>query len=164
MDAFFNVHFSNPPSFEFSSQVGLSKNGDIVILPAYANKGNSSSTSSLHHRRGGHHHLPSSRDEWFWIKSIQFAPDCHVQNARICRWQSDAVILQATKQIPAGDELFLWFGEDVLVNDLGIPPYLNPQNIRGMPGFFETRTDSQIPNRFQTSGVGSWEGVINRTC
>ena len=67
----------------------------------------------------------------FWPKLIPIAPDCHAQNVRICRWQGNTVVLQATRTILTGQPLFLWFGEDLLINDLGIPPYLSPSNIRG---------------------------------
>ncbi|CAG7836061.1 unnamed protein product [Allacma fusca] len=87
-------------------QVGIWQNGEICPLIA---------TTSL----------------IFWPKLISIAPDCHSQNVRVCRWQGNTVVLQSTRLIMTGQQLFLWFGEDLLINDLGIPPYLNPSNIRG---------------------------------
>jgi len=41
------------------------------------------------------------------------------------------VVLQAIKDIHEGQELLMWFGEDLLVDEMEIPPYLSPTNIRG---------------------------------
>ena len=68
----------------------------------------------------------------FWPKLVPIAPDCHAQNVRICKWHGNTVVLQATRMILTGQPLYLWFGEDLLINDFGIPPYLSPSNIRGM--------------------------------
>jgi len=67
----------------------------------------------------------------FWPRLIKLASDCHVQNAKLSRFSSNEIILQATKDILAGQELLVWFGDDILADDTGIPPYLSPFNIRG---------------------------------
>ncbi len=68
----------------------------------------------------------------FWPKLIDIASDCHEQNIKLRKWNSkDTFILQATRDIPAGQKLQLWFSEDLMISDLGIPPYLSPYNIKG---------------------------------
>jgi hypothetical protein len=67
----------------------------------------------------------------FWPRIIRVAADCHEQNVCLSRLSSSEVILQATKDIQIGQELLVWFGEDILSDEMGIPPYLSPFNIRG---------------------------------
>lgn len=76
---------------------------------------------------------PISQTSLFWPKLIDIASDCHEQNIKLRKWNSkDTFILQATRDISAGQKLQLWFSEDLMISDLGIPPYLSPYNIKGM--------------------------------
>ncbi|XP_059470481.1 uncharacterized protein LOC132193675 [Neocloeon triangulifer] len=66
-----------------------------------------------------------------WIRAARLAPDCHMGNVRIQRGRrKGCVALRAVRPISAGDELQLWFSEELLAA-LRIPSYLNPANIQG---------------------------------
>ncbi|ODN00051.1 hypothetical protein Ocin01_06631 [Orchesella cincta] len=68
----------------------------------------------------------------FWPKLIDLASDCHDQNIKLCRWKTkDTLILQTTRDIHIGQKLQMWFSEDLMMSELGIPPYLSPFNIKG---------------------------------
>ncbi|CAL8109608.1 unnamed protein product [Orchesella dallaii] len=68
----------------------------------------------------------------FWPKIIDIASDCHDQNVKLCRWKTkDTLILQTTRDIRIGQKLQMWFSEDLMMSELGIPPYLSPFNIKG---------------------------------
>jgi hypothetical protein len=75
--------------------------------------------------------LNTSQIPQFWPKLIKIAPDCHAQNVQLSRVNRSEVVLSATKDIPSGTELLLWFDEDILMDEMNIPPYLSPVNIRG---------------------------------
>jgi len=67
-----------------------------------------------------------------WIRAARLASDCHTGNVRIQRGRrKGCVALRAVRSISAGEELQLWFCEELLAA-LRIPSYLTPANIQGM--------------------------------
>ncbi|XP_065340543.1 PR domain zinc finger protein 13 [Cloeon dipterum] len=78
-----------------------------------------------------------------WIRAARLAPDCHMGNVRIQRGRrKGCVALRAVRPISAGDELQLWFSEELLAA-LRIP-YLNPANIQGECRYVCHRCSSQF--------------------
>jgi hypothetical protein len=76
--------------------------------------------------------LNTSQIPSFWPRLIKIAPDCHVQNVQLYRVNgSEVVVIQAIKDVQQGQELLLWFDEEILMDEMEIPPYLSPANIRG---------------------------------
>jgi hypothetical protein len=64
----------------------------------------------------------------FWIKNIRVADDIPGANV-LLDMSDDKIELKAIKMISSGDELLLWFSEEIL-NFMGIP-FLTPANIQG---------------------------------
>lgn len=73
--------------------------------------------------------------EQIWIKQLRLAMDVHSNNTILeTRTANDdgssvSVYLRAIRNIDAGEELLLWFSEEILAL-IGIP-FLTPANIRG---------------------------------
>lgn len=64
----------------------------------------------------------------FWIKNIRVADDIPGANV-LLHLIDDKIELKAIKSISSGDELLLWYSEEIL-SLMGIP-FLTPQNIQG---------------------------------
>lgn len=64
----------------------------------------------------------------FWIKNIRIADDIPGANV-LLHLADDKIEVKAIKTIGAGDELLLWFSEEIL-SVIGIP-FLTPANIQG---------------------------------
>ena len=64
----------------------------------------------------------------FWIKNIRVADDIPGANV-LLDLINDNIELKTIKSINSGDELLLWFSEEIL-NLMGIP-FLTPANIQG---------------------------------
>jgi hypothetical protein len=66
-----------------------------------------------------------------WIRAAKLASDCHTGNVRIQKGRrKGCVALRAVRSISAGEELQLWFCEELLAA-LRVPSYLTPANIQG---------------------------------
>ncbi|KAF4532419.1 hypothetical protein B566_EDAN003872 [Ephemera danica] len=66
-----------------------------------------------------------------WIRAARLAGDCHTVNARLQRGRRRGCVLVRTlRHVTAGDELRLWFSEEMLAA-LRIPSFLAPSNIQG---------------------------------
>lgn len=92
----------------------------------------------------------------FWPKLIDIASDCHDQNIKLTRLPTkETLILQVIRDIPAGQPLRLWFSEDLMLTELGIPPYLSPFNIKGnvkLSIFFWFKIAKKILSLLRTGG------------
>ncbi|XP_013785958.1 PR domain zinc finger protein 13-like [Limulus polyphemus] len=72
------------------------------------------------------HENPSSRR---WVKLVRVARDCHEQNAQLTRTSEEHLVLETTRNISAGEELFVWFATDMLFEQA--IPFLLPSQILG---------------------------------
>jgi hypothetical protein len=70
----------------------------------------------------------SSLKHKFWLRSVRVADDIPGANV-LLDMTDDKIELKAIKSIDAGDELLLWFSEEIL-SFMGIP-FLTPSNIQG---------------------------------
>lgn len=65
-----------------------------------------------------------------WIQHARFADDCHSCNAMLqTSGASNTVTVHVVRSITSGDELQLWFSEQMLAA-LAVP-FLTPLNIQG---------------------------------
>lgn len=64
-----------------------------------------------------------------WIRYLKFSNDVHSNNIMLELAAKQKVILRTTRNIDPGDEIQLWFSEDLLAV-MNIP-FLTPANIRG---------------------------------
>jgi hypothetical protein len=64
----------------------------------------------------------------FWLRNVRVADDIPGANV-LLDMMDDKIELKAIKSISAGDELLLWFSEEIL-SFMGIP-FLTPSNIQG---------------------------------
>ncbi|XP_076308464.1 uncharacterized protein LOC143223876 [Tachypleus tridentatus] len=69
---------------------------------------------------------PNSRR---WVKLVRVARDCHEQNAQLTRTSEEHLVLETTRNISAGEELFVWFATDMLFEQA--VPFLSPCQILG---------------------------------
>lgn len=83
--------------------------------------------------------LDSSLKHKFWLRHIRIADDIPGANV-LLDMIDDKIELKAMKLISSGDELLLWFSEEIL-SFMGIP-FLTPSNIQGEPsaGFLKKAT------------------------
>lgn len=65
----------------------------------------------------------------FWVKLINIAHDTYSQNALLEICGDRKLRLKIVKNIVAGDEVLLWFSEEILAV-MGVP-FLTPANIQG---------------------------------
>lgn len=72
----------------------------------------------------------------FWIRSIRIADDIPGANV-LLDVRDDKVELKAIKQISIGEELLLWFSEEIL-GFMAIP-FLTPANIQGKSSFLKMK-------------------------
>lgn len=90
-----------------------------------------------------------SKETWpqnvHWIRAVRLADDCHSYNVQLRlqspplystvppmepkRQQNSKLVLQTVKPIEAGEELLMWFSEDILA--ILQVAFLTPANIQG---------------------------------
>lgn len=76
-----------------------------------------------------------SQEAWckqiHWVRALRLSDDCHSYNVqlRIEPLNNSKLVLQVVRPIEAGEELLLWFSEDILAI-LQIV-FLTPANIQG---------------------------------
>lgn len=76
-----------------------------------------------------------SKEVWcehiHWIRALRLSDDCHSYNVQLRIHPSNVqkLILQAIRPIQAGEELLLWFSEDILAILQVV--FLTPANIQG---------------------------------
>lgn len=73
-------------------------------------------------------HITEAQADVEWARYIAIAKNCHEQNIEITN-TVQGLILRATRNIKAGEELFVWVGTDLL-SKLEFP-FLKPYNIKG---------------------------------
>lgn len=65
----------------------------------------------------------------FWVKSMNIARDTYSYNALLEITGDRKLCLKIVKNIASGDEVLLWFTEEILAV-MGVP-FLTPANIQG---------------------------------
>ncbi|KAK4879169.1 hypothetical protein RN001_007315 [Aquatica leii] len=98
----------------------------------------------------------SSKQVWsnnvHWIRAIRLSDDCHSSNIQLKlqphnkRCASSKLILEAVRPISVGQELLLWFSEEVLA--LMQMVFLTPANIQGQKRYVCTKCSAlyESPN------------------
>jgi len=81
-----------------------------------------------------------------WLLEARLADDCHSYNVLLQRsGAGNTLILYAVKTIRSGEELQLWFSEQMLV--LLAVPFLTPLNIQGITKLPYQCVDFRLPPR-----------------
>ncbi|CRK95974.1 CLUMA_CG009415, isoform A [Clunio marinus] len=84
----------------------------------------------------------------FWLKSIRIADDIPGANT-LLEIRDDNVEMRSIKTMNVGDELLLWFSEEIL-NLMGIP-FLAPSNIQGQKAYvcLHCYRSYEVPNQLK---------------